>query len=95
MQDQLTTRPGSTAPFRRLHLIHVLPDLPYRARQAMSAGEQDAEDCTRIVWEPIDQATRLHLYPAVGGAIQSLAGTCIQLAPVLLSPITDQSFRWR
>lgn len=95
VQDQLTTRPGSTAPFRRLHLIHVLPDLPSRARQAMSATEQDAEDCTRIVWEPIDQATRLHLYPAVGGAIQSLTSTCIQLAPVLLSPFTDQSFRWR
>lgn len=66
VQDQLTTRPGSTDPFRRLHLIHVLPDLPSRARHAMPATEQDAEDCTRIVWEPIDQAVGLHLYPAVG-----------------------------
>lgn len=54
VQGQLTNRAGNTAPFRRLHLIHVLPDLPTDARHAMSATEQDAEDCTRIVWEPID-----------------------------------------
>jgi 8-oxo-dGTP diphosphatase len=95
VQDQLTTRPGSTDPFRRLHLIHVLPDLPSRARHAMSATEQDAEDCTRIVWEPIDQAAGLHLYPAVGAAIQGLASASALPAPVLLPPITDQSFRWR
>jgi len=43
VQDQITTRPGSTSPFRRLHLIHVLPDLPARARNAMPATEQDAK----------------------------------------------------
>jgi hypothetical protein len=45
-------------------------------------------------WFP-GRAARLHLYPAAGGVIQSLAGTCVQLAPVLLPPITDESFRWR
>lgn len=43
VQDQLTIRPSSTAPFRRFHLIHVLPDLPSHARHAMPA----AEDTTR------------------------------------------------
>src|SRR5580693_4183277 len=43
VQDQITTRQGSPTPFRRLHLIHVLPDLPSRARHAMAATEQDAE----------------------------------------------------
>ena len=43
VQDQITTRPGSTAPFRRLHLIRVLPDLPSHARHwsgipALNAG---------------------------------------------------------
>jgi hypothetical protein len=38
----------------------------------MPATEQEAEDCTRITWEPTDRAARLHLYPAAGGAIQSL-----------------------
>lgn len=61
----------------------------------MSATEQDAEDSTRIAWEPIGQAARLHLYPAAGPAIESLVDTCGQPATVLLPPITDQSFRWR
>jgi 8-oxo-dGTP pyrophosphatase MutT (NUDIX family) len=95
VQDQITTRPGSTAPFRRLHLIHVLPGLPPHARHAMSATEQDAEGYARIVWKRIGQAAHLHLYPAAGAAIETLAGTCGQPAPVLLPPITDQSFRWR
>lgn len=51
--------------------------------------------CTRIVWAPIDQAVGLHLYPAVGAAIQGLVSACVLPAPVLLAPITDQSFRWR
>jgi 8-oxo-dGTP diphosphatase len=95
VQDQITTRPGSTAPFRRLHLIHVLSDLPSRARRAMAATEQHAEDYARITWTPIGQAAGLHLYPVVGAAIETLAGTRGQPAPVLLPPITDQSFRWR
>jgi 8-oxo-dGTP pyrophosphatase MutT (NUDIX family) len=96
VQDQLTTRPGSTDPFRRLHLVHVLPDLSSSARHAMPAAEQDAEDCTRIVWEPIDQAAGLHLpVPAAGAVIQGLASAGVLRAPVLLPPITDQSYRWR
>jgi 8-oxo-dGTP pyrophosphatase MutT (NUDIX family) len=95
VQDQITSRPGCTGLFRRLHLIHVLTDLPARARRAMSATEQDAADHAWIAWPPLDQAARLHLYPAVGAAIQTLAGPRGQPAPVLLPPITDQSFRWR
>ncbi len=94
VQDQITTRPGSTAMFRRLHLIHVL-HLPPHARHAMAATEQDAEDYARIIWTPAGQAARLHLYPAAGAAIETLVGTCGQPVPVLLPPITDKSFRWR
>jgi ADP-ribose pyrophosphatase YjhB (NUDIX family) len=103
VQDQVTTRPGSTTPFRRLHLIHVLPDLPATARNAMPATarnampatEQDTDDDTRITWLPLGQAAGLHQYPAVGAAIQTLTGARGQPTPVLLPPITDQTFRWR
>jgi 8-oxo-dGTP pyrophosphatase MutT (NUDIX family) len=95
VQDQITTRPGKTDPFRRLHLIHVLPDLPASARHAMAATEQNAEDEARIIWAEIGQAARLHLYPAAGDAIATLAGTGSQPGPVLLPPITDRTFRWR
>lgn len=95
VQDQITTRPGKVAPFRRLHLIHVLPDLPASAQDAMAATEQDAEDEARIIWAEIGQAARLHLYPAVGEAIANLASTPSHHAPVFLPPITDRTFRWR
>ena len=95
VQDQITTRPGGGAPFRRLHLIHVLSDLPASARHAMAATEQDAEDEARIIWAEIGQAARLHLYPAVGEVLTTLASDGSHLGRVLLSPITDRTFRWR
>ena len=95
VQDQITTRPGSSDLFRRLHLIHVLPDLPPAARHAMADTEQDAEDDTRITWTGLRHAARLHLYPAAGDAIATLASTGSHTGPILLPPITDRSFRWR
>jgi 8-oxo-dGTP pyrophosphatase MutT (NUDIX family) len=95
VQDQITSRPATTTPFRRLHLIHVLPDLPPTARHAMAATEQDADDDAQITWTPIGHAAGLHLYPAVGAAIQTLTGTRDPPLPVLLPPLSDQSFCWR
>ncbi|MFF4403048.1 NUDIX domain-containing protein [Streptomyces sp. NPDC001404] len=96
VQDQITTRLGSSAPFRRLHLIHVLHLSP-DARQTMADTEQDAEDHAPIVWTEIDRAARLHLYPAVGEAIGTLTKATGQIATalVLLPPITDRTYRWR
>ncbi|MFC4512196.1 NUDIX domain-containing protein [Streptomyces ehimensis] len=96
VQDQITTRPGSKAPFRRLHLIHVL-HLPPDVHHAIADTEQDAEDHTRIVWTELDRASALHLYPAVGEALSTLTGVRGQTspAPVLLQPVTDRTFRWR
>ncbi|MEU1307797.1 NUDIX domain-containing protein [Streptomyces cinnamoneus] len=96
VQDQITTRPGGDAPFRRLHLIHVL-HLPPDARHAVADAEQDAEDHAPIVWTELNRAARLHLYPAVGKAIGTLTSARGQTAPapVLLPPITDRTYRWR
>ncbi|MCF3105359.1 NUDIX domain-containing protein [Streptomyces roseoverticillatus] len=94
VQDQITSRPGSTTPFRRLHLIHVLHLPPY-ARQTVAAAEQDADDRTRIVWTHLDEAAHLHLYPAVGEALDGLTSAAGQAAPVLLPPMTDRDYRWR
>lgn len=94
VQDQMTTRPGTTTLFRRLHLIHVL-DLPPRARQAIAETELDAEDYARIIWTPLGRAAGLHLYPAVGAAVSGLARPCVEAGPVLLPAITDENYRWR
>ncbi|MFJ7905117.1 NUDIX domain-containing protein [Streptomyces sp. NPDC096198] len=94
VQDQITTRPGAEEPFRRIHLIHVL-HLPPHSGFTMADTEQDAEDHARIIWVEVDRAARLHLYPAISEAIGALTSTQRQPAPVLLSPITDQTYRWR
>jgi len=91
VQDQITTRPGTTTPFRRLHLIHLLP-VPPHTRHTLAATEQDADDHTRITWTDLNRAADLHLYPAAGAALSSLT---TMSGPVLLPPITDRSFDWR
>ncbi|HTU74515.1 MAG TPA: hypothetical protein VMG38_13450 [Trebonia sp.] len=60
----------------------------------MAATEQDAEDDTRVIWTEIGRAARLHLYPAVGDSLTALTSES-HPGPVLLPPITDQTFRWR
>lgn len=94
VQDQMTTRPGTTTLFRRLHLIHVL-DLPSRARQSMAETELDAEDYARVIWTPLGRSAALHLYPAVGPAINGLARSHGEAGPVLLPSITDENYNWR
>lgn len=96
VQDQMTTRPGTTALFRRLHLVHVLRDLPSWARQAIAETELDAEDRTRVIWEPLDHASDLHLYPAVGPALADFSRSQgKEAASVVLPPITDENYTWR
>jgi 8-oxo-dGTP pyrophosphatase MutT (NUDIX family) len=96
VQDQMTTRPGIAGLFRRLHLVHVLPDLPARAREAIAETELDAEDRTRVVWKPVDHASGLHLYPAVGPVIDDFVKSPGRsAASVLLPPIADDTYRWR
>ncbi|MEV6210228.1 NUDIX domain-containing protein [Kitasatospora sp. NPDC051914] len=94
VQDQANTRPGREGIFRRLHLVHVLR-VPPHVRQTVAATEQDAEDRNRVLWLDLEQAATLHLYPAVGSVLGSLAGPEDAPGPVLLPPITDRTFTWR
>ncbi|MGI5201425.1 NUDIX hydrolase [Spirillospora sp. CA-108201] len=91
VQDQVSTRPGSRAVFRRLHLIHLL-SVPPHIRDTMAATERDSEDDARVVWTDLDQAARLHLYPAIGEALSAVTAPA---HPVLPPPITDRTYRWR
>jgi 8-oxo-dGTP diphosphatase len=94
VQDHFATRPGSPEPFRRLHLIHLL-HLPDSARQALATTEQDAPDRARVVWVSVEQAARLHLYPAVGDTLATLTHAAGINGPVLLPPATDRTYNWR
>ncbi|MEU2022874.1 NUDIX hydrolase [Streptomyces sp. NPDC016469] len=91
VQDQVTTRPGRSGTFRRLHLIHLLT-VPREVRAVLPAAELDAEDLTRVVWVPLAEAAGLHLYPAAGPALIELAGVA---GDVLLPPVTDGTYAWR
>ncbi|MGQ4484241.1 NUDIX domain-containing protein [Streptomyces sp. SAS_281] len=93
-QDQITTRPGRTGTFRRLHLIHLLP-LPRHVRASLPTTEQDAEDVTSVVWVPLAQAAHRHLYPAIGTALSELTGPTDPPSDIQLPPITDQTYTWR
>jgi 8-oxo-dGTP pyrophosphatase MutT (NUDIX family) len=46
IQDQIVTRPGTTALFRRLHLLR----LPSHLRSTLAREEKDAKDNTEVVW---------------------------------------------
>lgn len=92
IQDQATTRPGSDIPFRRLHLIHAL-GIPDHIRDRIASTELDADDTTRVLWIPLAEAATLHLYPAAGPALASLAdGTSY---PVQLPPMQNRTYHWR
>lgn len=93
-QDQITTRPGRTGTFRRLHLIHLLA-IPRDVRASLPAKEQDADDLTNVMWIPLTQAPDRHLYPAVGTALRHLTQHRETASDVLLPPITDQTYTWR
>lgn len=82
-QDEITTRPGRTGTFRRLHLIHLLA-IPRYVRAVLPATEQDAEDITSVVWVPLAQAAERHLCPAVGNALSQLTEPADAPSNVLL-----------
>ncbi|MEU7080857.1 hypothetical protein ABZ938_24090 [Streptomyces sp. NPDC046409] len=48
-----------------------------------------------MVWVPLAQAARRHLYPAVGNALSELTEPTDPPSDVLLPPITDQTYTWR
>lgn len=94
VQDQLTTRPGRPELFRRLHLVHLLR-LTHYLRPTLTTVEQHAEEHSQVVWVGLAQAARLHLYPAVADVFTALVDHHIAPVPVLLPPMTDQTYIWR
>ncbi len=92
VQDHHTTRPGRPGTFRRLHLIHLL-HLPDDTRRTLAATEQDAEDEASVIWVNIAKASELHLYPAAGEAVRAVRRS--GAGPVMLPPISDETYAWR
>ncbi len=96
VQDQMVSRPGSTPPPRKLHMIFGLaiqPDL----KKGMARSEKDDLGEGKVVWVDIDKASELHLYPAAGKVISQLTVNAEKKtsSPMLLPAMTDRSFSWR
>ncbi len=93
-QDQETERPGESALFRRQHLVFTV-HLPEHLHQAVAAAEQDDPERAPVVWLPLAAASALHLYPAIGPALDRTTQLGTADEPLLLPAMTSATYQWR
>lgn len=92
VQDQMVSRPGPTPPPRKLHLIFRVP-VSTAERAGFDPVEHDDLSDGALVWIPLEKASGLHLFPAVGDLLSRL-DLWTPAGVVLLPPLTDQNFHW-
>ncbi|MGW6915586.1 NUDIX domain-containing protein [Kitasatospora sp. NPDC054939] len=92
VQDQETRRLGDTTLVRRRHMVFTA-HLPGHVHRTVAAAEQDDPGRAPVVWLPLAAAAGLHLYPAVGPVLDRAAEPAA--GPVLLAPMTGDSYWWR
>lgn len=98
VQDQMVSRPGPTAPPRKLHFVfRVHVDSRVRSGLATVEHEElpngDVEE-GEFVWVDYRSVRNLQLYPALGSALAALASPNAPPSNVLLPALTDQTYRW-
>jgi 8-oxo-dGTP diphosphatase len=93
-QDQMVSRPGTTPPPRKLHLIFQLIIDPY-TKSGLATTETDDLGVGDIVWMKIQDAEKVHLYPAVGPLLKDISKQRKSVEAKLLPPMTDLNFTWK
>ncbi|MEU2391809.1 NUDIX domain-containing protein [Streptomyces sp. NPDC007369] len=96
--DQRVTRPGPTAPPRKLHLVyrfHITPAL----RAGLAGHEADelpdgTHDIGVIEWIDYREAASLPLFPPVGAALAALPEPRAAVPDAALPPVTDRNYSW-
>ncbi|MFK0255066.1 NUDIX hydrolase [Streptomyces sp. NPDC090445] len=96
--DQRVTRPGPTAPPRKLHLLyrfHITPAV----RSGLAAHEADelpdgTHDIGVIEWIDYREAASLPLFPPVGPALAALPDPRAAVPDAALPPVTDRNHTW-
>ncbi len=91
VQEQETLRPGEATLFRRRHLVFTA-SLADHLHATVATTEQDDPDRAPVEWIPLTDATSLHLYPDVGPVLDQAEQSG---GPLLLAPMTDETYRWR
>jgi 8-oxo-dGTP diphosphatase len=98
IQDQMVSRPGPTAPPRKLHLIFrcfVTSDV--RALLATVEYDEQPDGSTEtglIEWVDYRKTAEIPLFPLIGEAIASLPAPDALTGNPLLQPVTDQNYTW-
>jgi len=98
IQDQMVSRPGATAPPRKLHLVFrcfITPEV----RATLAAVEYDEQpDGTSepgiIEWVSYRKLGELPLFPLIGQAAAALPSPGTPVTGTYLPPVTDQNYSW-
>ncbi|MEU7894232.1 NUDIX domain-containing protein [Nonomuraea sp. NPDC049152] len=96
--DQMVTRPGPTAPPRKLHLIyrlHVSPEV----RDRMAAEEYDelpdgGREVGIVEWIDYRKTADLPIFPPIGAALAALSSPHATLTDAALPAVTDDNYTW-
>jgi 8-oxo-dGTP diphosphatase len=98
IQDQMVTRPGPTAPPRKLHLIFRCFITPV-VRGTLATVEYDEQpDGTQepgiIEWISYRKLAELPLFPLIGQALAALPSPAAPAGNPYLPAITDDNYTW-
>lgn len=96
--DQRVSRPGSTPPPRKLHLIYRL-HISEETRARLATEEHDElEDGSHevgiIEWVDHRKAGDLPIFPPIGPAVASLETPHATASSVALPAVTDENYTW-
>ena len=95
--DQMVSRPGTTPPPRKLHLIyrlHVTPEV----RATLAVEEYDevpgGYEVGVIEWVDYRATADLPLFPPIGVALAALPSPHAAITNAALDPVTDDNYTW-
>ncbi|WP_219510905.1 NUDIX domain-containing protein [Nonomuraea ceibae] len=96
--DQMVTRPGPTAPPRKLHLIyrlHVSPEV--RSRMAIEEYDElpdGGREIGVVEWIDYRKAAELPIFPPIGPALAALSSPRAIVTDAALPAVTDDNYTW-
>ncbi|GAA1587822.1 hypothetical protein GCM10009678_82820 [Actinomadura kijaniata] len=95
--DQMVSRPGTTPPPRKLHLIYRL-QIPPEVRDTLAAQEYDevpgGHEIGLIQWVDHRTTANLPVFPPIGPALAALPSPFAALPDASLPAVTDDNYVW-
>lgn len=96
--DQRVSRPGTTPPPRKLHLIyrlHITPD----TRVGLAERELDEQpdgtyEIGAVEWVDYRTAATLPIFPPIGTALAALPDPRAVVGDAALEAVTDENYTW-